>query len=293
MPSLKDLRNRIDSVKSTKKITQAMKMVAASKLKKAQAIAERGRSYSSGMGHIVNDLVSSETKQNHPLLNNPDKIENIILIIVSSDRGLCGGLNSNIVKQVKNLTGNLEKQNRKITIVCIGKKGYDLLYSFNKQYLNYEVKFIPISEMSYEKTEEFGNQIISSFFNNKYDECYLFYNYFRSVISQEIIKEKLIPYTRGPSLKETEKKNKDVFFEYEPNEEDVLAKILPKNFVVQLYKAVLESRASEQGARMTAMDNATRNAGDMIDNLSLSYNRQRQALITKELIEIISGAEAL
>lgn len=293
MPSLKDLRNRIDSVKSTKKITQAMKMVAASKLKKAQAIAERGRSYSSGMGHIVNDLVSSETKQNHPLLNNPDKIENIILIIVSSDRGLCGGLNSNIVKQVKNLTGNLEKQNRKITIVCIGKKGYDLLYSFKKQYLNYEVKFIPISEMSYEKTEEFGNQIISSFFNNKYDECYLFYNYFRSVISQEIIKEKLIPYTRGPSLKETEKKNKDVFFEYEPNEEDVLAKILPKNFVVQLYKAVLESRASEQGARMTAMDNATRNAGDMIDNLSLSYNRQRQALITKELIEIISGAEAL
>ncbi len=293
MPSLKDLRNRIDSVKSTKKITQAMKMVAASKLKKAQAIAERGRSYSSGMGHIVNGLVSSETKQDHPLLNNPDKVENIIIIIVSSDRGLCGGLNSNIVKQVKDLTNNLEKQNRKITIVCIGKKGYDLLYSFNRLYLNYEVKFIPISEMSYERTEELGQQIISSFFNKKYDECYLFYNYFRSVISQEIMKEKLIPYNVASDTKEIEKEDKEVFFEYEPDEEDVLSKILPKNFVVQLYKAVLESRASEHGARMTAMDNATRNAGDMIDNLSLSYNRQRQAMITKELIEIISGAEAL
>ena len=291
MPSLKDLRNRIDSVKSTKKITQAMKMVAASKLKKAQILAEKGRNYSSGMGSIVNELVSSESRKDHPLLNNKDSVESILIITVSSDRGLCGGLNSNIVKKVKNLIKSLEKQNKKITIVCLGKKGYDLLYSFNAALFNYEIKFAPVGDMNYEKTEELGNKILSSFFDKTYDECYLFYNFFRSVISQEVTKERLIPYEK--SIDKIEKENTDVFFEYEPDEEDVLSKILPKNFVVQLYKAILESRASEQGARMSAMDNATRNAGDMIDNLSLSYNRQRQAMITKELIEIISGAEAL
>ena len=290
MPSLKDLRNRIDSVKSTKKITQAMKMVAASKLKKAQLLAEKGRNYSSGMGDIVNGLIGNESNNNHPLLEIKNNTKNVLIIIASSDRGLCGGLNSNLIKKVKKLISNLENENKEISIVCIGKKGFDLMYAFNKQYFNNSVKFVSIGEMTYEKIEELGNKILINFLNNECDECYLFYNFFKSVISQEVIKEKLIPYEKKPDKKE---EDSDIFFEYEPNEEDVLSKILPKNFIVQLYKAVLESRASEQGARMTAMDNATRNAGDMIDKLSLNYNRQRQAMITKELIEIISGAEAL
>ena len=291
MPSLKDLRNRIDSVKSTKKITQAMKMVAASKLKKAQLLAEKGRNYSSGMGDIVNGLVGNEANNNHPLLEIKDNTKSVLIIIASSDRGLCGGLNSNLVKKVKKLISTLENENKEISIVCIGKKGYDLMYAFNRKYFNNNVKFVSIGEMTYEKIEELGSKILINFFENKCDECYLFYNFFKSVISQEVIKEKLIPYEKRTNKKEYE--DLDIFFEYEPNEEDVLSKILPKNFIVQLYKAVLESRASEQGARMTAMDNATRNAGDMIDKLSLNYNRQRQAMITKELIEIISGAEAL
>ena len=174
--------------------------------------------------------------------------------------------------------------------MCIGKKGYDLLYSFNKKYFNSEKKFVLISDMDYQSTEELGLNILANFYDRKFEECYIFYNFFKSVISQEVVKKKLIPYEENSHGVE---KQDTAFYEYEPDEETVLSKILPKNFIVQMYKAILESRASEQGARMTAMDNASRNAGEMIDNLSLSYNRQRQAMITKELIEIISGAEAL
>ncbi len=291
MPSLKDLRNRIDSVKSTKKITQAMKMVAASKLKKAQNVAEQGRSYSTGLDEIVKGLISNEGPKSHPLLDNKKEKKNSLLIVVSSDRGLCGGLNSNISKKVKNLISELENKKRNVTITCVGKKGYDLLSTLYKKYFNFEVNYMNISNMNYTSTENFGNKILASIYSGKHEECYLFYNYFKSVIAQEVKIEKLVPYEKN--IDNTEEKPSDLFFEYEPDEEQVLSKILPKNFIVQIYKAILESRASEQGARMTAMDNATRNAGDMIDNLSLSYNRQRQALITKELIEIISGAEAL
>lgn len=291
MPSLKDLRNRIDSVKSTKKITQAMKMVAASKLKKAQIFAEKGRSYSSGLDEIVKGLVSSIEGSSHPLLKNKNDIKNALLIVVSSDRGLCGGLNSNITKKVKKLISSLEVKNKNVSITCIGKKGFDLLSSLYKKNFNFEVNYMPISDMDYSKTESFVNRVIASIYSAKYEECYLFYNYFKSVIAQEVKLEKLMPYEKSEEVQKKDMTEK--FFEYEPDEEEVLSKILPKNFIVQVYKAILESRASEQGARMTAMDNATRNAGDMIDNLSLSYNRQRQALITKELIEIISGAEAL
>ena len=178
-------------------------------------------------------------------------------------------------------------------MVCIGKKGFDLLSGFYEKMFNFEVKHINISEIDYKSTEEIGKKILNSFYKNDFQECSLFYNHFNSVISQEVKVEKLIPYSKS-SVTDTENQNNiDTYFEYEPNEEEVLSKILPKNFIVQIYKAILESRASEQGARMTAMDNATRNAGEMIDNLSLKYNRQRQAIITKELIEIISGAEAL
>ena len=294
MPSLKDLRNRIDSVKSTKKITQAMKMVAASKLKKAQSLAEKGRSYSSGLDSIVKGLVNSSENIEHPLLgNNLDDKSSSLIIVVSSDRGLCGGLNSNIVKGVKKQINELEGKNKSVSLVCIGKKGFDLLSGLYEKMFNFEIKQINISEIDYKSTEEIGKKILNSFYKNDFQECNLFYNHFNSVISQEVKVEKLIPYSKSDEAASENQNNIDTYFEYEPNEEEVLSKILPKNFIVQIYKAILESRASEQGARMTAMDNATRNAGDMIDNLSLKYNRQRQAIITKELIEIISGAEAL
>ena len=294
MPSLKDLRNRIDSVKSTKKITQAMKMVAASKLKKAQSLAEKGRSYSSGLDSIVKGLVNSSESIEHPLLYNHagDKNSSLI-IVVSSDRGLCGGLNSNIVKAVKKKIDELEGKKKSASLVCIGKKGFDLLSGLYEKMFNFEVKHINIGEIDYKSTEEIGKKILNSFYKNDFQECSLFYNHFNSVISQEVKLEQLIPYSKSSKTDTENKSNIDTYFEYEPNEEEVLSKILPKNFIVQIYKAILESRASEQGARMTAMDNATRNAGEMIDNLSLKYNRQRQAIITKELIEIISGAEAL
>ena len=294
MPSLKDLRNRIDSVKSTKKITQAMKMVAASKLKKAQSLAEKGRSYSSGLDSIVKGLVKSSENIEHPLLgNNVDAKNSSLIIVISADRGLCGGLNSNIVKAVKKKINELEGKKKSASLVCIGKKGFDLLSGFYEKMFNFEVKHINISEIDYKSTEEIGKKILNSFYKNDFQECNLFYNHFNSVISQEVKVEKLIPYSKSDEEDSENQNNIDTYFEYEPNEEEVLSKILPKNFIVQIYKAILESRASEQGARMTAMDNATRNAGDMIDNLSLKYNRQRQAIITKELIEIISGAEAL
>ena len=294
MPSLKDLRNRIDSVKSTKKITQAMKMVAASKLKKAQSLAEKGRSYSSGLESIVKDLVNSSENIEHPLLgNNLENKNSSLIIVVSSDRGLCGGLNSNIVKAVKKKIDELEGKKKSASLVCIGKKGFDLLSGLYENMFNFEVKYINIGEIDYKSTEEIGKKILNSFYKNDFQECSLFYNHFNSVISQEVKVEKLIPYSKSVVTDIENQNNIDTYFEYEPNEEEVLSKILPKNFIVQIYKAILESRASEQGARMTAMDNATRNAGEMIDNLSLKYNRQRQAIITKELIEIISGAEAL
>ncbi len=294
MPSLKDLRNRIDSVKSTKKITQAMKMVAASKLKKAQSLAEQARSYSSGLNSIVEDLVDSSEYIEHPLLrkNIEDKTSSLI-IVVSSDRGLCGGLNSNIVKGVKKKINQLELQKKAVSLICIGKKGFDLLSGLYEKMFNFEVKYINIGEIDYKSTQEIGTKILNSFYKNNFQECCLFYNYFKSVISQEVKDETLIPYSKNNNINDENQNNIHDYFEYEPNEEEVLSKILPKNFIVQMYKAILESRASEQGARMTAMDNATRNAGDMIDDLSLRYNRQRQAIITKELIEIISGAEAL
>ena len=254
MPSLKDLRNRIDSVKSTKKITQAMKMVAASKLKKAQAFAEKGRSYSSGLDSIVRDLVNSSENIEHPLLGDSiqDKTSSLI-IVVSSDRGLCGGLNSNIVKEVKKKINDIEGQKKSVSLVCIGKKGFDLLSGLYEQMFNFEVKYISIGDINYKSTEEIGKKLLSSFYRNDFQECNLFYNYFKSVMSQEVKVEKLIPYSKNSNIENENENNVDNYFEYEPDEEEVLSKILPKNFIVQIYKAILESRASEQGARMKNM----------------------------------------
>ena len=213
------------------------------------------------------------------------------MIVVSSDRGLCGGLNTNLTKKTKLLVKDLESQNKNVTIVCIGKKGYDALSLYYENNFNYNFKFINITDIDYTSLQRLGNDIIKNFSKGNFNECYVLYNFFKSVISQEVKIERILPYKKSNyEIKENEN---DIYFEFEPDIEQVLSKILPKNFVVQVYKTILESRASEQGARMTAMDNATRNAGEMIDNLSLKYNRQRQAMITKELIEIISGAEAL
>ena len=291
MPSLKDLRNRIDSVKSTKKITQAMKMVAASKLKKAQSLAEKSRSYSAGIEDIVKKLILSEGYLEHPLIaKNSKDIKKSLVLAVSSDRGLCGGLNTNIIKKTRSLVKNLESENKKVSIICLGKKGYDSLSIFNKENFDNITKFINVSDIDYNSSQNIGSNIIDDFYKENFDECYILYNYFKSVISQEVKTERLLPYEK---LNFESNQEEVIFYDFEPEVEEVLAKILPKNFIVQIFKSVLESRASEQGARMTAMDNATRNAGEMIDGLSLKYNRQRQAMITKELIEIISGAEAL
>jgi len=293
MPSLKDLRNRIDSVKSTRKITQAMKMVAASKLKKAQILAERGRDYSQGLKDIVEGLVDSDNTFEHPMLAKLTE-KNTLILVVSSDRGLCGGLNTNIIKKVKTLISIFEREQRKVTLLCIGKKGYDSLYNQYSKFFDYRHKLILVNDMSYDKTKTLSEEIMADFSEKNFDSCYLLYSFFKSVISQEVVDEKLIPLEK----KENKSPDKEVLknltaMEYEPDEEEVLSKILPKNFTVQFYKAILESKASEQGARMTAMDNATRNAGEMIDKLTIEFNRSRQAVITNELIEIISGAEAL
>ena len=198
MPSLKDLRNRIDSVKSTKKITQAMKMVAASKLKKAQSLAEKGRSYSSGLDSIVKGLVNSSENIEHPLLgNNVEDKNSSLIIVVSSDRGLCGGLNSNIVKAVKKKINELEGKKKSVSLVCIGKKGFDLLSGLYEKMFNFEVKYINIGEIDYKSTEEIGKKILNSFYKNDFQECSLFYNHFNSVISQEVKVEKLIPYSKS------------------------------------------------------------------------------------------------
>ena len=296
MPSLKDLRNRIDSVKSTRKITQAMKMVAASKLRKAQEAAERGRLYSDNMHELVTDL-SSNNDSYHPLLSAPEVSNMFMLIAITADRGLCGAFNSSIVKAVINKLRELEKRDKKVELYCIGSKGYESLrVALPNNKINNASSNI-VGDITYSDINKIGFDILKKFYNKDFDVCYLYYNFFKSVISQIVTEQTLIPYkvenknkVKNPLSNLDKEKN---IFEYEPDEETILSELLPKNISVQLYKASLEAKASEQGARMAAMDNATRNAGDMIDNLTLHYNRQRQAMITKELIEIISGAEAL
>lgn len=290
MPSLKDLRTRIDSVKSTRKITQAMKMVAASKLRKAQEAAERGRLYSDNMHELVTDLAVTNNS-NHPLLSDNKDSNKFLLVAITADRGLCGAFNSSIVKAVKNKLIELEKKGNKVDIYCIGTKGYESLKVIFPHHDIFKMDNENIGEITYNDINKIGIDILKKFYNKDFDTCYLYYSFFKSVISQIVTEQTLIPYTVESKIDNLE--DEENIFEYEPDEEVILAELLPKNISVQLYKASLEAKASEQGARMAAMDNATRNAGDMIDNLTLYYNRQRQAMITKELIEIISGAEAL
>ncbi len=292
MPNLKELKNKIDSVRSTRKITQAMKMVAASKLKRAQDSAEAARPYSEKMAKIMSSLskAMSDSENSPELLVGKKDNKTHLIIAVTSDRGLCGGFNSSIVKAVKNKVLDLEKNSFGFKIICIGKKGFDVLKGFygDQVIMNSNINV----KNGYDLSEEIGKEIITRFEQNEYGNCSIIYNKFKSAISQIVTEQHIIPCVISDEKVEDEK-NIDINFEFEPDEAEILSYLLPKNISVQIYKAVLESGAGEQGARMAAMDNATRNAGEMIDKLNLSYNRQRQAIITGELIEIIAGAEAL
>ena len=286
MLSLKDLRNRIGSVKSTKKITSAMKMVAAAKLKKAQDNAEKTRPYASKMHEIVESLTSSGVTQVKKFgTRNKDK-KNILLIVCSADRGLCGGFNGSIIKYTKKLSDELSK-NSNLSYVFVGKKAYQTL---KRKYETSIVKFftdIANPSIKFELSSSVRDLVLELFLSNKIDECHLIYTEFKSAITQNVKSHKLLPIENS-SESETSRT-----YEFEPSEENVLNEIIPRNIAIQIHSGLLENLASEQGSRMTAMDNATRNANDMIDNLTLLYNRSRQALITSELIEIISGAEAV
>ena len=293
MPSLKDLRNRITSVKSTQKITKAMKMVAAAKLRKAQENAEKGRAYSEKMNNIIGNLKQSiaDVSSAPKLLAGNDKSEVHLCIVITADRGLCGGFNTNIVKKAREYFNQIIDANKKLKIITVGSKGDDQIKRNFKDYIVEKISYKNIKNISLNEASELTSKIITMFENNEFDVCTIFYNKFKSVISQEPQAQQIIPVENLDA--DVESSEDEDQYEFEPDENEILEYLLPQNITTQLYKAFLENAASEQGSRMSAMDNATRNAGDLIDKLTINYNRSRQAVITKELIEIISGAESL
>ena len=290
MPSLDDLKKRIVSVKSTQKITKAMKMVAAAKLKKAQDSAEKGRPYSERMQNIILNLTNSiNDPLNAPKLLVGTGKDNVYLcIVMTADKGLCGGFNSNICKLSKNFFEKILKEGKELKIITVGSKGLDQLKRKYGKFIIKKINFKDKKKIVYSDAEQIGKDILQLFRNNEFDKCFLFFNNFKNVITQIPQSQQIIPIEKNENFE-----NKNNFYEFEPEEEDILEELLPKNIAVQIYKAFLENAASEQGSRMTAMDNATRNAGELVDKLTINYNRSRQAAITKELIEIISGAESL
>ena len=291
MPSLKDLRNRISSVKSTKKITSAMKMVAAAKLKRAQDNAEKTRPYARKMSEIVNSLVeNNKSKEFKFSEKKTKKTRNILLIVCSADRGLCGGFNGSIIKFSKKLSEKIINDGGQVSYIFVGKKAYQSLQRFCGESILDFFSDIANPSIKFELASSIRDKILELFLNDSMDECYLIYTEFKSAISQTVQSLKLLPLN---ALETNNDNSSNKSYDFEPSEEEILNEIIPKNIAIQIHTALLENLASEQGSRMTAMDNATRNANDMIDNLTLFYNRSRQALITKELIEIISGAEAI
>jgi F-type H+-transporting ATPase subunit gamma len=291
MASLDDLRKRIVSVKSTQKITKAMKMVAAAKLRKAQESAEKGRPYSEKMQNIILNLTDSiSDPANAPKLlvgNGKDQVH--LCIVMTSDRGLCGGFNSNICRLAKNYFLKILKNGKELKIITVGSKGHDQLKREYSKHIINKLSFKDKKKISFTEADEVGKIIIDLFSKNEFDKCILFYNNFKNVMTQIPEAQQIIP----AEVKKNSKKNEEIFYEFEPDEDEILEDLLPKNISTQVFKAFLENSASEQGSRMTAMDSATRNAGDLVNKLTINYNRSRQAVITKELIEIISGAESL
>ena len=292
MASLDDLKKRISSVKSTQKITKAMKMVAAAKLRKAQENAEKGRPYSQKMQNIVLNLTKSiNDPENAPKLmvgTGQDKI--YLCVVLTADRGLCGGFNSNICRLAKKKFKQLLNEGKELKIITVGSKGLDQI---KREYGKYIIKKINFKEkkiISFNEAEIVGKEIIGLFNKKEFDKCILFYSNFKNVITQIPQAQQIIP---AEKIESSNREENEIFYEFEPDEDEILEDLLPKNISTQVFKAFLENSASEQGSRMTAMDNATRNAGDLVDKLTVNYNRSRQAAITKELIEIISGAESL
>ena len=291
MASLDDLKKRIASVKSTQKITKAMKMVAAAKLRRAQESAEKGRPYSEKMNNIILNLSNGiSDKENAPKLlsgSGNDKVH--LCVVMTSDRGLCGGFNSNIIKKAKSYFAKLSKEGKDLKIVTVGSKGNDQLKRVYGDKIIAHISFKESKNANYFDAEKVGKMVMESFEKEEFDVCTIFYNLFKNVVTQIPQEQQIIPLKTS----EVEENSSEDNYEFEPDEDEILSNLLPKNISTQIFKAMLENSASEQGSRMSAMDNATRNAGEMVDKLTIEYNRSRQAAITKELIEIISGAESL
>ena len=290
MPSLKDLKNRIDSVTSTRKITKAMQMVAAAKLRRAQESAESARPYADQMGAVMSNLASGvgDSESAPKMLLGTGKSDTHLLIIATAERGLCGGFNSSIVRLARNHITELQSAGKSIKIITVGKKGREQI---KREFSDLMIDHVDLSEvkrLGYGNAKAISEAVLARFNSEEFDICTIFYNEFKSVISQIPTALQLIP-----AVFDSSEGNENLFYEYEPDESEILAELLPRAMATQIFTALLENGASEQGARMSAMDNATRNAGDMIDKLTIEYNRSRQAVITNELIEIISGAEAL
>jgi len=297
MPSLKDIKTQINSVGSTRKITSAMKMVAASKLRRSQEKAEAARPYSSRLEEMLASLASSAASGEGiiKLLTGTGNDQNYIVVPVSADRGLCGGFNSSINRETFKLVKSLESNGKNVQIMPLGKKSRDFFNRVMKDQIIESFVDLNISNTGYDSALQVSNKLQELYFEEKFDKCILVFNKFKSAISQEVTKQQLIPLDVSNSSKEenADDSSAKAIYDYEPDEETILKDLLPKNVSIQIFKVLLESDAGEHGARMAAMDNATRNAGEMIDSLTLKYNRTRQAFITKELIEIISGAESV
>jgi F-type H+-transporting ATPase subunit gamma len=297
MPSLKDLKNRIASVKSTRKITSAMKMVAASKLRRAEDQAKAARPYAERMARMMGTLAGRMTinEQTPRLITGTGKEEKVLLIVVTSDRGLCGFFNGSIVREVRHLIRQLEGEGKTVKLICVGRKGRDLLRRDHADKIIATIEDMPKRLGTVAMVNELTAKMLEMFDAEEFDVARMVFNRYRSAISQAVTVKQIVPV----EIPEDETAKIDInvaapLYElFEPARDAILAQLLPRNLAVQIYGAFLESAAGEQGARMTAMDNATRNAGEMIDRLTLNYNRSRQAYITKELIEIISGAEAV
>jgi len=289
MPSLKDLRNRIASVKSTQKITKAMQMVAVSKLRRAQSAVEAARPYAERVEAVLTNLASaSQDGQGPRLLAGSGSSQTHLLVVCTGERGLCGAFNTAIVRLARDKAAALAAEGKTVKIICVGKKGYDQLRRTHEKQILELIDLRAVRTITYETAKPIAEKVIALFDSGEFDVCTLFYSRFRSVISQIPTAQQLIP----PELGETQTE-KEISYDYEPDEAEILTQLLPQALTVRVYRALLENAASFFGAQMSAMDNATRNAGDMVTKYTLRYNRTRQAMITKELIEIISGAEAL
>ena len=294
MPSLKDLKNRIASVKATQKITKAMKMVAAAKLRRAQEAAEAARPYSQRMGAVLANIAKAVTDADGApaLMTGTGKDQVHLLVVCTAERGLCGGFNSQIARFARDHVRKLLAEGKTVKIFTVGKKGYDILRREYASLIIERKELREVKKIGFENADQIGKRIIEMFDAGEFDVCTLFYSEFKSVISQVPTAQQLIP-AKAPEAVAEDADHAGAVYEYEPDPASILDDLIPRNISVQIFRALLENVAGEMGAKMSAMDNATRNAGEMINKLTLSYNRQRQAQITKELIEIISGAEAL